>query len=223
MSEPTDEQLHARWRDAPAPLLPLLHAFHDRDGYLSEHALRGVAKALRIPIADLFGTVTFYHHFAREPGGLHAPRVCTGPVCRMRGADALLDALDGAVPMPCSGRCDEPVPVLRGHDTLVGREAGGLELHPSPLPPPPIEEVRECVFAEIRAEGRARLAGYRRTGGYEALTAALQGTPEELLATVDASGLDRPRRRGLPDRPQVAGGRRSPGHAQDHRVQRGRR
>jgi formate dehydrogenase subunit gamma len=44
-------------------LLPLLHAFHDRDGYLSDDALRAVATALRIPLADLYGTVTFYHHF----------------------------------------------------------------------------------------------------------------------------------------------------------------
>lgn len=189
MPEPTDEQPHARWKDEPAPLLPLLHALHDRDGYLSEEALRGVAGALRIPIAELFGMVTFYHHFAREPGGLQAPRVCTGPVCRMRGADALVDGLDGAVPMPCSGRCDEPVPVLRGHDTLVGREAGALELRASPLPPPPAPGVRECVFAGIREAGRAGLEGYRRGGGYEALASALEAPAETLLDALDASGL----------------------------------
>ncbi|MDZ7780233.1 MAG: NADH-ubiquinone oxidoreductase-F iron-sulfur binding region domain-containing protein [Gemmatimonadota bacterium] len=189
MSEPTDEQLHARWKDEPAPLLPLLHALHDRDGHLSEDALRGVARALRVPIADLFGTVTFYHHFAREPGGLHAPRVCTGPVCRMRGADTLLEQLDGARPMPCSGRCDQPVPVLRGHDTLVGEAADGLELRASPAPPPAAPGVEECVFAEIREEGRVGLDGYRRTGGYEALGTALEEPPVALLDALDASGL----------------------------------
>lgn len=189
MSDSTDAQLHARWKDEPAPLLPLLHALHDRDGYLSEDALRGVARALRIPIADLFGTVTFYHHFAREPGGLHAPRVCTGPVCRMRGADSLVEALDGATPMPCSGRCDQPIPVLRGHDTLVGASADGLELRPSPLPPPAAPGVEECVFADIRAPGRAGLEGYRRTGGYEALEAALGDTRAGLIETLEASGL----------------------------------
>jgi NADH-quinone oxidoreductase subunit F len=189
MSENTDAQLHARWKDEPAPLLPLLHAIHDRDGHLSEDALRGVAKALRIPIAELFGTVTFYHHFAREPGGLHAPRVCTGPVCRMRGADALLESLDGATPMPCSGRCDQPVPVLRGHDTLVGTSAEGLELRPSPLPPPAAPGVTECVFADIRTDGRAGIEGYRRTGGYEAVEAALGDMRGALIDTLDASGL----------------------------------
>ena len=69
MSLPSDVELVARWRGEPAPLLPLLHAFHDRDGYLSESAITAVAKGLRIPRAELFATITFYHHFAREQPG----------------------------------------------------------------------------------------------------------------------------------------------------------
>jgi NADH-quinone oxidoreductase subunit F len=189
MSESTDAELHARWKEEPAPLLPLLHALHDRDGYLSDEALRGVARALRIPIADLFGTVTFYHHFARTPEGLRAPRVCAGPICRMRGSDGLLESLDGATAMPCSGRCDQPVPVIRGHDTLVGITAADLELRPSPLPPDRLPGVQECVFADLRTPGRATLRGYRDTGGYQALQTALGDRPERLIDTVDASGL----------------------------------
>ena len=55
---PNDNELIERWKDEPAPLLPLLHAFHDRDGYLSEAAMRAVAQGLRLPLADLYGTVT---------------------------------------------------------------------------------------------------------------------------------------------------------------------
>jgi len=74
MSVPTDQELIERWRGEPAPLLPLLHDFHDRDGYLSDDALRAVADGLRTPLADLYGTVTFHHHFSREPGGKERPR-----------------------------------------------------------------------------------------------------------------------------------------------------
>ena len=63
---PTDDELVELWRDQPAPLLPLLHAFQDRDGFLSEDAIGTVAAALRIPLADLYGTVTFYHFFQRD-------------------------------------------------------------------------------------------------------------------------------------------------------------
>ena len=43
MSMTTNEALIERWQAEPAPLLGLLHAFHDRDGYLSEAALRATA------------------------------------------------------------------------------------------------------------------------------------------------------------------------------------
>ncbi len=93
MPHPSDQELIDRWRGEPAPLLPILHAFHDRDGYLSDAALSAIALALRIPVADLFGTVTFYHHFSREAPGQAAPRICTGPVCRLRGGEEMLAAL----------------------------------------------------------------------------------------------------------------------------------
>ena len=133
----TNDELIAAAKTEPAPLLPLLHRLHERDGYLSDDALRAVAKGLRIPIADLFGTVTFYHHFARTPDGLTAPRVCTGPICALRGAHELLGDLDGATPMPCSGRCDEPIPVLRGSQTLVGLRADGTGSVRDPRAPAP--------------------------------------------------------------------------------------
>ena len=194
MPRATNQELLDRWKSQPAPLLPLLHAFHERDGHLSEDALRAVAAALKIPIADLFGTVTFYHHFSRDEGGLERPRVCTGPVCLHRGAEAVLAELRAAgrnpIAMPCPGRCDVPVPVVHGKSVLTGIPGGTLASEPSPLPPPPADGVEECVFAGIRSPGRATLEGYRAQGGYGALTRAVtEATPEEVLDEVDRSGL----------------------------------
>ena len=193
MAAPTNEQLIAGWQEQPAPLLPILHAFHDRDGYLSDDALRAVSKALRIPIADLYGTVTFYHHFAREPGGRAAPRVCTGPVCCQRGGREILQSLGGAATsMPCAGRCDDPVPVLKGERVLVGQTPDALEARPSPLPPPnpSSDGFEECVFASIREAGRATIDGYRGTGGYEGLERALAKlSPEQVVESITSSGL----------------------------------
>ena len=190
--EITNQEIIERWRDEPAPLLPILHAFHDRDGFVSDDAIQAIAAGLRTPIADLYGTVTFYHHFARVPGGKDAPRVCTGPICCLNGGNELLDELrkDGGTPMPCSGRCDEPVPILRGDQTLVGREAAKLDAHPSLLPAPNPSGLEECVFASIREPGRATLEGYRKTGGYEAITSAVKDLgPEGVVQTITDSKL----------------------------------
>lgn len=188
MPRPTDDALISAWASQPAPLLPLLHAFHDRDGYLSDDAIRVVARGLKIPVADLFGTVTFYHHFSRTPGGLEQARVCDGPVCRMRGYDGLHAALTDATPMPCAGRCDGPVPVLTGHTVRVGTDAASLQETATPLPPAYPGKGSECVFANIREPGRSTLDGYRRTGGYTALE-QVRADASTVLDVLEASGL----------------------------------
>lgn len=172
-------------------MLPALHAFHDRDGYLSDDALRAVAKGLRIPIADLFGTVTFYHHFSRTPPGKAEHRVCDGPVCMRRGADTLLKALPNAVPMPCAGRCDAPIPVLQGDRVLIGLTADALVETSSPLPPAYPGEGEECVLSGIRKPGRATLEGYKKSGGYAALDMIRDSGmwPQKIIQRVSDSGL----------------------------------
>ena len=192
MALPTDQELIADWRTQPAPLLPLLHAFHDRDGYLAETAIVAIAQGLRIPVADLYGTITFYHHFTRQPEGLQAPRVCTGPVCCLRGGKELLAALadQGATAMPCAGRCDEPVPVLQGHRVLIGTNPATLTHKATLLPPPNPGSIEECVFAAIREPGRNTLAGYQRSGGYEGLCRAVQTmTPADVVEFIRQSKL----------------------------------
>jgi len=197
VTEHSDSRTHGgrlvdRWIDQPAPLLSALHAYHDRDQLISDDAIREISDGLRIPLAELFGTVTFYHHFSRDEPGQFAPRVCDGPVCRLRGSDDLLESLKdrGACPMPCAGRCDEPIPVLIGHEVLVGETASGLLAKPSPLPPLNPAGSEECVFAHIREPGRATLTGYRATGGYEALEVAIQQLqPTQVIETISASGL----------------------------------
>ena len=189
MSRPTDDDLIAAWREQPAPLLPLLHAFHDRDGFVSDAAIRAIARGLRLPLADLFGTVTFYHHLSRVPGGKRKPRVCDGPVCRMRGYAELSASLPDATPMPCAGRCDGPIPVLQEDTVLVGTSKDALTEEPSPLPPAYPGQGTECVFANIREPDRATMDGYRRTGGYVALETANKRGAGFVLRTITQSGL----------------------------------
>ena len=172
---PTNGELIEKWRDAPAPLLGILHTFHDRDGYISEETLRDIAVGFRIPLAELFGTLTFYHHFADKAPGQSAPRVCTGPVCRLNGGLEILDALkhEVATPMACAGRCDDCVPVLKGHQVFTGKYADNLSVQSTPLPPPYPGEKEECIFAHIREPDQNTLEGYQFTGGYDALKHAV--------------------------------------------------
>lgn len=187
----SNDELISRWKDEPAPLLPLLHAFHNRDGWISEEAIRAVSAGLRIPLAELFGTVTFYHHFSREAPGKSAPRVCTGNVCCLHGGNELLASMkdQGATAMPCAGRCDDMIPVLIDNRAFVGLTRDTLVHRATPLPVPNPGGITECVFSKIREEGRATLAGYRAGGGYSGLEQSLQGTPQKVIETITESQL----------------------------------
>ena len=189
---PTNGELIEKWRDVPAPLLGILHAFHDRDGYISEETLRDIAVGFRIPLAELYGTLTFYHHFARETPGQAAPRVCTGPICRLYGGLEILEALkpDGATPMACAGRCDDCVPVLKGSQVLIGKQTSKLSVKPSPLPPQYQGDKEECIFAEIREPHQNTLEGYQKSGGYEGLKRVVTShTPQEVIDIIKESQL----------------------------------
>ena len=187
----TDQEIFERWKGEDAHLLPILQDFHDRDAHISEAAIKSIATALRIPVAELLSTVTFYHHFSRDLPGKNAPRVCTGNVCCLNGGKELLESLkdEGATAMPCAGRCDDMIPVIRGDKVYVGKDAASLANRSTPLPAENPGNLEECVFRHIRREGRSQLEGYRYSGGYLALEKAITLSKEELIAIVIDSKL----------------------------------
>ena len=187
----SNEEIIEKWLGKDAPLLPVLHAFHDRDNYLSDESIKFVSDKLKIPIAELYATITFYHHFSRNPDGKKKPRVCTGNVCCLNGGNELLNELkdQGATPMPCAGRCDEMVPVIIEDNVFVGKTSESLVNVQTPLPVSNPGKSEECIFRNIREEGRHQLDGYENTKGYVALRDAVKMSPSDILETIVESKL----------------------------------
>ena len=78
----------------PHALIETLHTVQESFGYLDEVALRFVAHTLRVPLSRVYGAATFYHFFTLKPKGKHTCVVCTGTACYIKGAPALLAAID---------------------------------------------------------------------------------------------------------------------------------
>ena len=51
--------------------LPILQALQRTFGHISDEAIRMVAEALNLTRAEVYGVVTFYHDFRRQPPGRH--------------------------------------------------------------------------------------------------------------------------------------------------------
>lgn len=74
----------------------LIHAFQQiqkAHNYLPEEELRGLAKKLGVPLAEVYSAATFYKHFYFKPRGRNIVSVCTGTACHVRGASKILNEL----------------------------------------------------------------------------------------------------------------------------------
>jgi NADH-quinone oxidoreductase E subunit len=88
------ERIRMRYPTRQAALLPVLHIAQDEFGYLSDEAIELVAGTLTLPPAHVFGVVTFYTMFHREPRGGNQLLVCTNVSCMLRGAYDILAHLE---------------------------------------------------------------------------------------------------------------------------------
>jgi bidirectional [NiFe] hydrogenase diaphorase subunit len=75
-------------------LIETLHAAQEAYGYLEPEVLRDVAVHLRVPLSKAFGVATFYNFFTLKPQGRHTCVICTGTACYIKGAGALLEAVE---------------------------------------------------------------------------------------------------------------------------------
>ena len=72
-------------------LINVLHKAQHSFGYLPAEVQEVVAEELNVPLAKVYGVVTFYSFFTMIPKGLHPISVCTGTACYVRGAEKVLD------------------------------------------------------------------------------------------------------------------------------------
>ena len=78
-------------RSAAGAALPMLQALQGTFGYIPDEAIRMVGEALNLTRAEVYGVVTFYHDFPRQPPGRHVVKLCRAEACQALGADELAD------------------------------------------------------------------------------------------------------------------------------------
>ncbi len=74
-------------------LIPLLEETQDMIGYLPPVVLKHVARALKLPVSEVHGVVSFYHFFTMTPKGKHNIKVCTGTACFVKRSDEIVARL----------------------------------------------------------------------------------------------------------------------------------
>jgi NADH-quinone oxidoreductase subunit F len=198
-----------------ALVLPVLHALHDRVGWISPGGVNYVGERLGVAPADVYGVATFYAFFSTTPRAPRVVEVCDDIACLCAGAAELCKTLEATIGppgvasgngatwlrSPCLGLCDRaPAAMIRraGTTPSFGRIApadatlvtAALASETPPDDGPPL--VGGSPLRLLRRVGRVdpkSLDAYRGDGGYEGLRAALEMGPERVIAEITASNL----------------------------------
>jgi NADH-quinone oxidoreductase subunit F len=211
-------------------LLPALHAAQALYGYLPEPVAAEVARALGVPLSEVFGVIDFYAMFYREPVGRTMVRICTDPACALAGGEQLLAtaaAHGGAAPgevtsdglftverVPCLGLCEHAPAALVGASPRgpVSIEAVAGLFDISGAEPHSLLGGDLRLLTALCGQGRpATLAEYEAAGGYVGLRKALALGAEAVMAEVQAAGLVGRGGAAFPTAVKWQGARRAPG------------
>jgi NADH-quinone oxidoreductase subunit E len=82
------------WKDKPGNLIMILHKVQEVYKYIPRDAALTVSKKLGVPLAKIYGVVTFYHYFKLDKPGEHLISVCMGTACYLKGGEDLLKELE---------------------------------------------------------------------------------------------------------------------------------
>ena len=74
-------------------MIQILNEIQEKYGYIPKQAQIEVSEYLSIPMAEIYGVITFYSRFTLEPKGKYNISVCLGTACFVKGSQALLDRL----------------------------------------------------------------------------------------------------------------------------------
>ena len=133
------------WKDKPGNLIMVLHKVQQTYGYIPRAIAIETSELLDVPLAKIYGVVTFYNFFKLQKAGKYIIQVCLGTACYLRGGDDLIkeferqlgvgvnattpDGLFSIEAVRCLGCCGlAPVAVVNGdvHGKLETKDVAGI-------------------------------------------------------------------------------------------------
>jgi len=80
-----------RYRDEKTPLMMILSDIQREYGYIPIDVQELISAETGIPVAEIYGVVTFYSFFSLDPKGKNVIGVCLGTACYVKGSQQIID------------------------------------------------------------------------------------------------------------------------------------
>ena len=133
------------WKSKPGNLIMVLHKVQQTYGDIPRDVAIETSKLLDVPLAKIYGVVTFYNFFKLQKAGKYIIQVCLGTACYLRGGDDVIkefekqlgigvngttaDGLFSIEAVRCIGCCGlAPAAVINGevHGKLTTKDVAGI-------------------------------------------------------------------------------------------------
>ena len=82
------------WKTKPGNLIMVLHKVQEEFGFIPRQAAIMVSDLLEVPLAKVYGVMTFYHFFKMTKPGKYNFQVCMGTACYLKGGEDLIQELE---------------------------------------------------------------------------------------------------------------------------------
>lgn len=87
------EKLFQEYLPEKDNLIQMLNEIQEHYGYVPIYVQKELSEFLKIPMAEIYGVVTFYSRFSLEPQGKYKISVCLGTACFVKGSQKIMDRL----------------------------------------------------------------------------------------------------------------------------------
>ena len=84
-------EIISRYKDEKTPLMMILSDIQKEFGYIPLEVQELVSEETGVPVAEIYGVVTFYSFFSLNPKGKYVIGVCLGTACYVKGAQQVID------------------------------------------------------------------------------------------------------------------------------------
>lgn len=72
-------------------LIAILNEIQEKYGYIPKQSQITISEELSIPMAEIYGVITFYSRFTLAPKGKYNISICLGTACYVKGSQKILD------------------------------------------------------------------------------------------------------------------------------------
>ncbi len=106
LSESLDSFL-SEWKNKPGNLIMILHKVQEEYGYIPRDVAIELSSRLDVPLAKIYGVITFYHFFKLNKPGKHKIQVCMGTACYLKGGEDLLRNFEQLLSLPVNSTTED--------------------------------------------------------------------------------------------------------------------